>query len=146
MLNQVIWPEFSRRYGEKADQTMRKRYRHGTAAPSGGATLLHFTESFLRRWEADGKAAWVPGLFNLLVIVIALPESCQAGLSLCAALPFVCFGASWSNKGAAFLAGKHAGINGATAATMLPRRGTLAYTTSTPEDFSMSARPCERHP
>jgi len=90
MLNQVIWPEFSRRYGEKADQTARKRYRHGTAAPSGGATLLHFTESFLRRWEADGKVACVPGFFNLLVIVIALSESWQVRLSLCSALPFVC--------------------------------------------------------
>ncbi|SAL19206.1 hypothetical protein AWB69_01161 [Caballeronia udeis] len=139
MLNQVIWPEFSRRYGEKADQTMRKRYRHGTAAPSGGATLLHFAESFLKRWEAHGKVACVPGFLNLLMIVIARPESCQVGLSLCVALPFVCLSVSWSSKGAAFLGSKHAGINGATAATMLARGGTLAYTTSSPEDFSMSA-------
>jgi len=150
MLNQVIWPEFSRRYGEKADQTMRKRYRHGTAAPSGGATLLYFKELFLKRWEAHGKVACVPGFLNLLMIAIAFSESWQVGPSLCAAVPFVCPSASGSSKGAAFLASKQAGINGATAAKMLARRTITCiynfYATSTPEDSSMSARPCEQHP
>lgn len=115
MLSRVLWPEFSRQYGDKADETMRELYCCGTVASSGGATVLSFMGPFLIPWRTYGEIACIPGFFNLLMVVTALSRSYQVGLILLATvnklagLSIVYISASLSSIGAAFLARKHVG-------------------------------------
>jgi hypothetical protein len=115
MLSRVLWPEFSRQYGDKADETMRELYCCGTVASSCGATVLSFMGPFLIQWRTYGAIACIPGFFNLLMVVIALSRSYQVGLILLATvnklagLSIVYISASLSSIGAAFLARKHVG-------------------------------------
>jgi O-antigen/teichoic acid export membrane protein len=129
MLSRVLWPEFSRRFGEKDYGTMHELCRYGTlatvVASLGGAAVLYFIGPFLLHWWTHGKIVYIPGLFNILLIVTAFSGSYQVGLILLAAvnklagLSIVYISASLLSVGASYLAGKRFGIDGATAAMIL---------------------------
>ncbi len=86
MLSRGLWPEFSRQYGDKADETMRELYCRGTVASSDGVTVLSFMGPSLIQWWTYGVIVYIPGFFNLVMFVTALSRSYQVGLILLATL------------------------------------------------------------
>ncbi|MDN7183351.1 hypothetical protein M0D69_36140 [Caballeronia sp. SEWSISQ10-4 2] len=112
MLSRVLWPVFSRQYGDKADETMHEPYCCGAVASSDVATVLSFVGPSLIQWRTYGAIAYIPGFFNLVMVVAALSRSYQVGLILfatvnkLAGLSMVYISASLSSIGAAFLARK----------------------------------------
>jgi O-antigen/teichoic acid export membrane protein len=129
MLSRVLWPEFTKRYGEGALATMRGLYRYGTlatvTASLGGALVLHVAGPyFISAWTHD-EIAYIPQLFNILLLVTALSGFWQVGLSLLTAvnklgrISIIYAAASALSLCIAFFAGRHYGIGGATLAMVL---------------------------
>ncbi|MFM0737521.1 lipopolysaccharide biosynthesis protein [Paraburkholderia xenovorans] len=129
MLTRVLWPEFSRRYGEGAFATMRGLYRYGTmatiVASIGGALVLYVAGPFVIKLWTHGRIAYIPHLFNILLLVTAFSGLWQVGLILLTAVnklgavSIIYVVASALSLGCAFLAGRSYGLEGAALAMIL---------------------------
>jgi O-antigen/teichoic acid export membrane protein len=129
MLTRVLWPEFSRRYGEGAFATMRGLYRYGTMATMvasiGGTFALYLAGPFVINLWTHGQIVYIPRLFNILLLVSALSGLWQVGLILLTAtnrlgaVSIIFVVAAALSLGCAFLAGRRFGLEGAAWATIL---------------------------
>jgi O-antigen/teichoic acid export membrane protein len=129
MLGRVLWPEFSRRYGERAYGTMQTLYRYGTfatlMASLGVALILYFAAPVILSIWTHGKISYLPVLFNILLLITAFSGIWQVGLILLTAVnqlgtvSIIYVAVSALSLGAAYIAGRWSGIEGASLAMLI---------------------------
>ncbi|MEM5383455.1 hypothetical protein VSR68_07610 [Paraburkholderia phymatum] len=129
MLSRVLWPEFSRRYGERAYGTMQKLYRYGTfatlTASLVAALILYFASPVILSIWTHGKIAYIPTLFNILLLVTAFSGVWQIGLILLTAVnqlghvSMIYVTASAFSLAVAYIAGRWTGVEGTSFAMLI---------------------------